>query len=102
MELDFYRKRLAGLGIDAIVPDEGDRAFIHETIMGELLKGIFAPTSKERFLGIIGYLHGRGAEGIILGCTEIPLLVKQEDTDLPLFDTLDIHARAAVDFALGE
>jgi aspartate racemase len=102
MELDFYRKRLAGLGIDALVPGDNDRLFIHETIMGELLKGIFAPASKERFLGIIRELHGRGAEGIVLGCTEIPLLVKQGDIDLPLFDTLDIHARAAVDFALRE
>ncbi|MCX5752282.1 MAG: amino acid racemase, partial [Candidatus Krumholzibacteria bacterium] len=102
MELDFYRKRLKGLGIEAIVPEADDRLFIHDTIMGELLKGIFKPASKERFLRIMRELRTRGAEGIVLGCTEIPLLVKQDDIDLPLFDTLDIHARAAVDFALRE
>ena len=101
MELDFYKKRLKELGIETIVPEADDRLFIHDTIMGELLKGIFKPASKERFLRIMRELHKRGAEGIVLGCTEIPLLVKQEDIDLPLFDTLDIHARAAVDFALG-
>jgi aspartate racemase len=101
MELDFYRKRLARLGIEAMVPDEDDRRFVDGTIMDELLKGIFAPASKARFLSIMEELHGRGAEGIVLGCTEIPLLVKQSDSGLPLFDTLDIHARAAVDFALS-
>jgi aspartate racemase len=100
MELDFYKKKLAERGIATIVPEVGDRDFIDETIMKEILKGIFNPVSRERFLDIIRALHARGAEGIILGCTEIPLLVKQEHTSLPLFDTLTIHALAAVDFAL--
>jgi len=101
MELDFYKKRLKERGIETIVPEADDRLFIHDTIMGELLRGIFKPASKERFLRIMRELHKRGAEGIVLGCTEIPLLVKQEDMDIPFIDTLDVHARAAVDFALG-
>jgi len=69
--------------------------------MQEIMKGIFNAESKKRFLRIMRELHSRGAEGIILGCTEIPLLVKEEDIDIPLFDTLVIHSNAAVDFALG-
>jgi len=101
MELDFYKKKLRERGITTIVPESEDRDFIDAAIMKEILKGVLNPASRDRFLGIIRALHARGAEGIILGCTEIPLLVKQEHTDLPLFDTLTIHAHAAVDFAVG-
>jgi aspartate racemase len=102
MELDFYTRPLRDAGIEALVPGEGDRAFVHGAIFGELLKGHFRPETKAKFLGIIGGLKQRGAQGVVLGCTEIPLLVKPGDTDLPLFDTLAIHAKAAVDFALGD
>ncbi len=102
MELDFYKKKLKEADIETLVPEADDREFINRTIIKEILKGIFNAESKERFLRIMRELHSRGAEGIILGCTEIPLLVKQEDIDLPLFDTLLIHSRAAVDFALGK
>lgn len=101
MELDFYKKRLLGHGISAIVPPLEDRNFIHHVIDAELVKSQIFPESKSRFLRIINDLRAQGAEGVILGCTEIPLLIKQEDTGLPIFDTTRIHSTAAVDFALA-
>jgi len=100
MEMDFYTKRLNDAGIKSIVPERQERNFIHNTIMNELLKEIFKPESKKKFLEIINDLEQKGTQGIVLGCTEIPLLIKQEDTHLPVFNTLQIHAKAAVDFAL--
>jgi aspartate racemase len=101
MELDFYKNKLGAAGIEALVPEKEEREFIQRTINDELVKSIFLPKSKEGFLGIIQKLKARGAEGVILGCTEIPLLIKQGDTDLPVFDTTRIHSLAAVDFALS-
>lgn len=100
MEQDFYKARLAQHNIAAIVPAPDDRLFIHDTIMNELLKGIFKKESKARLLQIIAKLHQQGAQGIVLGCTEIPLIIKEGDIDLPLFNTTVIHSLAAVDFAL--
>ncbi|MGA8904792.1 MAG: aspartate/glutamate racemase family protein [Candidatus Bathyarchaeia archaeon] len=100
MEMDFYKRKLNEANIQVLIPDAEEREFIHHTITHELLKGVLKEESKARFLEIMNHLHSRGAQGIILGCTEIPLLVKQHDTELPLFDTLSIHALAAVDFAL--
>jgi aspartate racemase len=102
MELDFYTKKLAEQGITVIVPEKDERVFIQRIINSELLRGIFLPESKQRFLDIIQKLRSQGAEGVVLGCTEIPLLIKQEDIDVPLFNTTVIHSQAAVDFALGE
>jgi aspartate racemase len=102
MEMDFYTKRLSAAGINSIVPDKPERLFIHNTIMDELLKEIFKPESKKKFLDIISDLESRGAQGIVLGCTEIPLLINQTDTHLPVFNTLKIHAKAAVDFAIKD
>ncbi|MCP5101938.1 MAG: amino acid racemase [bacterium] len=101
MELDFYVKKLKEKNIETLVPDESDWDFINGTIMNELLKGIFAEASRERFLGIMSKLENRGARGIILGCTEIPLLIKQEHTHLPLFNTTILHAEAAAEFAVS-
>lgn len=101
MEMDFYKKRLSASGIESLVPEKPERDFIHNTIMNELLKEIFKPEAKKKFLEIINDLEQKGAEGIVLGCTEIPLLIKQDDTHLPVFNTLKIHAEAAVDFALN-
>jgi aspartate racemase len=101
MEKDFYRSKLAESAIEMMVPGNEDREFIHNTILGELLKNILKPETKSRFLEIINDLILNGAEGIVLGCTEIPLLIKQEDVAVPVFDTTFIHSTAAVDFALG-
>ncbi len=101
MELGFYTGSLRKAGIEALVPEKDDRVFVHQAIHGELLKGVVRAETKARFLEIIAGLRRRGAEGVILGCTEIPLLIRQADTNLPLFDTLAIHAKAAVDFARG-
>jgi len=100
MELDFYSNKLAEQGIQTLVPETDDRNFIQQCINDELLKNCFLEESKNRFLSIIDNLADKGAEGIILGCTEIPLLIKPEDVRLPLFNTTEIHARAAVNFAL--
>ena len=101
MEMDFYKKRLSQLGIESLVPAKPEREFIHNAIMNELLKEEFKAETKAEFLKIINDLEQRGAQGIVLGCTEIPLLIKQEDVKLPVFDTLKIHAKSAVDFVLG-
>jgi len=101
MEREFYRKRLNDANIEVLVPEKEEREFIQRTINDELVKNLFLPGSKEGFLEIIKRLKIQGAEGVILGCTEIPLLVKQSDTDLPVFDTTRIHSLAAVDFALS-
>lgn len=101
MEFDFYKTKLTEHGIETIVPDENDRNFIHLSIFDELGKSIFKPETKERYLSIINGLVKQGAEGVILGCTEIPLLIKQEDLEIPAFDTTLIHSRAAVEFALS-
>ncbi len=102
MEMDFYRERLARHGIDILVPPAREREYINRVIYEELVKGILREESRRRFLEIIKALEENGAEGIVLGCTEIPLLIKQEHTELPLFNTTEIHARAAVDLALQD
>lgn len=101
MEQDFYRDRLKLQGLEVVVPEIIDRDFINKVIFEELCLGVINPDSRKRFVSIIDFLVKRGAEGIILGCTEIPLLVKQEDVSIPIFDTLLIHAEAAVEFALS-
>jgi len=100
MEMDFYKIKLKQNNIDVIIPVQDDRDFIQQTISNELLKSIFVEKSRARFRMIIEKMRDEGAEGVILGCTEIPLLVKQNDSSLPLFNTLEIHSLAAVDFAL--
>ncbi len=101
MEEDFFKLKLAEKGIETIIPDEADRNFIHESIFNELAKDIINPDTKKRYLSIIDKLVSKGAEGVILGCTEIPLLIKQDDVSIPAFDTTLIHSKAAVEFALS-
>ena len=102
MEKDFYRGRLEDEhGLAVLIPVEEDRKTVHEVIYQELVLGEIRERSRERYLEIIQRLADRGAEGIILGCTEIGLLVKQEDVQLPVFDTAQIHAWIAVQAALG-
>ena len=101
MQFDFYKNKLAAQGITTIIPGEEDIEFINTAIYSEMGKGIFLPATKEKFLAIIGKLAEQGAQGIILGCTEIPILVKQSDCKIPLFDTTKIHSAAAIRFALS-
>ena len=102
MEQPFFRDRLAKFGIETLIPGEVERGFIHDSIFNEFGVGIFKPETKKKYLDIIEKLKQKGAEGIIFGCTEIPLLIKEKESHLPVFDTLRIHAKAAVDFALAE
>ncbi len=101
MEMDFYSRKLKEAGINSLVPKKENRLFIHSSIVNELLKETFKPETKQKFLNIISDLEQKGAKGIVLGCTEIPLLIKQADTHLPVFNTLEIHAKAAVEFAVN-
>ena len=98
----FYHDRLAQHGLQTIVPEPEDQMMIHKVIVQELVQGRLMEESKAEYVRILRELAGRGAQGIILGCTEIPLLVKQEDAPVPLLDTALIHADAALEFALGE
>ena len=101
MEQDFYRGRLSErFGIDVLVPDEADRQRIHAIIYDELCVGILSASSRQELIGIIHKMRERGAEGVILGCTELPLLIQAADLPLPVFDTTELHARSAVDFSL--
>jgi aspartate racemase len=101
MEQDFYRGRLhEHHGLEVIVPDEDDRGIVHEIIYKELVLGHVRPESRQAYRAIIARLVERGAQAVILGCTEIMLLVSEEDSAVPLFDTTTIHAVAAVDWAL--
>jgi aspartate racemase len=102
MELDFFTSKLIDNGIEAIIPGDEDRSFIHYTIFEELGRGLLKEDSKQRYLSIINQLLDRGAEGIILGCTEIPLLIQPSDVSVPVFDTMRLHAEAAVNFALTD
>ena len=103
MEQDFYRGRLVEKhGLNVLIPDEAGREVVHRVIYDELVVGKILPESRQKFAEIIAALTARGAEGIILGCTEIGLLVKPEDSPVPLFDTTQIHAEAAVEFALQD
>ena len=100
MEKDFFKKILTSFGIETIIPNDVDRDEIHRVIYDELSKGKLKSTSKESYINIINKQIESGAEGIILGCTEIPLLIKQEDVSVPIFDTTKIHATAAFEFVI--
>lgn len=101
MEQDFYRKHLIEEhGLEVLIPTEKQRILIHNVIYNELCLGKFLDKSRNEYLEIIEEMVERGAEGIILGCTEIPLLVKQDNTSVPIFDTTVLHALKAVDLAI--
>lgn len=101
MEHTFFVSKLTAQNIETIIPGDDDRNFIHDTIFNELGSGMLLPQTRQRYLSIIDHLISQGVEGIILGCTEIPLLIKPEDVSVPLFNTAQIHSAAAVAFALG-
>lgn len=95
MEKPFYANILSNYGIETMIPEQQDREIIHTIIYEELAKGILDESSKQKYIDIIYTLKAKGAEGIILGCTEIPLLIKQHDVSIPVFDTTTIHATKA-------
>jgi aspartate racemase len=102
MEQDFYRKRLEARGFEVIVPEAGDRDDVHRIIYDELCQGAVRDDSRDTYRRIMAALADAGAKGIILGCTEISLLVDQRDASVPLFDTTALHARAAALRSLGQ
>lgn len=98
---DFYKGRLIDkYGLQVLIPNEEERQIVHDVIYKELCLGIVKQKSKEKYIEIIKNLVSSGAKAIILGCTEIPLLIKQTDVEIPLFDTTRIHAEAAVDWSI--
>ena len=102
MQQKFYRDRLKdGHGIDVVVPDEEGMTLVHDVIYKELCLGVIRDSSRDVYKKIIKKMAGEGAQSVVLGCTEIPLLISQGDCDIPLFDTTAIHTEAAVDFALA-
>lgn len=102
MEQDFYKGRITEkFGIEVIVPDADEQTVVHDIIYKELCLGQINSDSRERYLEIIANLYAQGAQAVILGCTEIALLVKQSDTAVPLYDTTQIHAAHGVEWALG-
>lgn len=101
MEQAFYRQRLEAAGIDVLTPNESQRDEVHRVIYEELCQGKIKPDSRHTYLDIVSSLSGRGAQAVILGCTEIGLLISQADTEVPLYDTTEIHAAQAVELALA-
>lgn len=101
MEQDFYRDRLASHGLEVVVPGADDRALVHRVIYDELCLGVVRAESRAAYVEVIGRLVDQGCEGVILGCTEIELLISQDDSPVPVLPTTRLHAAAAVDWALG-
>lgn len=102
MEQNFYKDKLVASGIEVLIPNEADRDMINHIIYDELCLGTISASAKKEYLRVISALEARGAQGVILGCTEIGLLIKQQDTALPVFDTSILHAQAAAQAALAE
>ncbi|HOP05428.1 MAG TPA: aspartate/glutamate racemase family protein [Tenuifilaceae bacterium] len=101
MEKDFYKKTLLEkFAIETIIPNQQEREIIHSVIYNELVQGVIKEESRASFVKIIHELHRKGAEGVILGCTEIPLLISDKDVEIPVFDTTTIHAEKAVEWAI--
>jgi len=102
MQEDFYKGKLVqDHGLEVVTPNDADMDMVHQVIFEELCLGQIKASSKEKYMAVIDRLEADGAEGVILGCTEIGLLVKDQDCSIPLFDTTVIHARAAVEYALA-
>lgn len=101
MEQDFYVERLRNKGVECVIPDEAQRAEIHRIIFDELCKGVFKDSSRAALKAIVADLAARGAQGVVLGCTELPLILSAADVEIPVFDTTTLHALSAVEFALN-
>ena len=102
MTQEFYKQRLIDAGLEVLIPAEDERAEVHRIIKKELCVGEFKDSSRQYYIDVISKLAEQGAEGVILGCTEIGLLITQDDSPIPVFDTTAIHAAAAVDFLLAD
>ena len=102
MEDPFYADRLATFGVAAIVPDEPDRTMVHDVIFDELVRGVITTESRNRYLAAIDALRADGAQGVIAGCTEIELLVGQDDLDIPYFPSIALHVDAIVEAAFAD
>ncbi len=102
MEQEFYRERMRALGVDCFVPPAPDRQIVHRVIYEELCLGVVREESRAQYQRIIRELQGQGAEAVILGCTEICMLIGPGDADVPLFDTAHLHATTAADWAVGQ
>lgn len=102
MTQDFYKQRLIDAGLEVLIPAEDERAEVHRIIKKELCVGEFRDSSRQYYIDVISKLAEQGAEGVILGCTEIGLLITQADSPIPVFDTTAIHAAAAVNFLLAD
>ena len=103
MEQDFYKNRLTEkFGIEVVTPDSNDRTVVHDVIYKELCLGKVNASSRQQYLDIVDKLHKQGAEAVIMGCTEITLLINQQNTDVPLYDTTEIHAEAAVRWSIDD
>ena len=101
MEQDFYRARLESHGLTVVVPDEPDRTTVHDVIYDELVRGVVSPGARSAYLEVIDRLLERGATGVIAGCTEIELLITEDDIDVPYFPTARLHAEAAASWSLA-
>ncbi len=101
MTQDFYKEKLTAAGIDVLIPDAQGIELVNDVIYNELCLGTVSDASKQKYLSIIAQLAADGAQGVILGCTEIGLLIRQEDTPLPVFDTTQIHAKMAAMMAIS-
>lgn len=101
MEMDFYRDRMRGHGVELFVPAEPDRTLVHDIIYNELTKGQVEDSSRVQYQRVIAELAEQGAQGVILGCTEITLLIRPTDSPIPVFDSTALHVKQAVDFALA-
>ena len=102
MEQRFLVERLAGAGLDVLVPEDADRELVHRVVYDELVLGVVREESRQAYRDVVGRLVARGAEGVVLGCTEIELLIGPADVDVPTFPTTSLHAAAAVRAALAE
>lgn len=102
MEGRFYKEILENKGIEVVIPNELDRQIIHDIIYNELIIGVLKPESKQSYIKIINKMIEKGITGVVLACTEIPMLIKQNDVTLEVFDTTEIHSRAAVDYSINE
>lgn len=102
MENSFFRDRLSQFGIESIVPDDADKDYIHASIFNELTRGFFKDDTKIKFLEIIDKLKNDGAKGVVFGCTEFSILINSSECSIPIFDTTEIHSKAAANFALSE